>query len=112
MMGNYLFCARCVCTAFHISSQRLARQRAVERAESQSPMVEMVKLQVEDERLGQYVVMLLRCDEFQGVVAIFGEHSDCLSAIPTSDHGNALKPSNSAKSGVMNDFLTFVDSNS
>ena len=29
MMGNYLFCCSCVCSAFHISKQRLAQQRNV-----------------------------------------------------------------------------------
>ena len=61
-MGNYLFCARCVSQSFHISPQWLARQRALKRAQFQSPTTEMVKSEVEKEKLGDYVVMSLGCD--------------------------------------------------
>ena len=62
-MGNYLFCARCVCSAFRISPQRLSRQRNIKRSQSQLPVVEMTKSRVEEERLGEYVVMPARCDQ-------------------------------------------------
>lgn len=62
-MGNYLFCARCVCRAFQLSPQCLARQRAVRRAESQTAIIEMTKAQVETERLGEYVIMPIGCEQ-------------------------------------------------
>ena len=56
-MGNYLYYCACICAAFGISKQRLARQRKIKRQQSQHPIVEMFKAQVEDELLGKYVIM-------------------------------------------------------
>ena len=36
-MGNYLFCACCICAAFHISPQRISKQRAIKRKHFSSP---------------------------------------------------------------------------
>lgn len=61
-MGNYLFCAKCVCAAFHVSPQRIARQRAIKQNQFQSPTKELSKAHVEEQRLGKYVVMPVGCD--------------------------------------------------
>ncbi len=62
-MGNYLYCCTCICAAFGISKQRLARQRKIKRQQSQHPIVEMSKTQVEEKSLG-------KCDNarFGGII--------------------------------------------
>ena len=44
--------------AFKISNQRLSRQRKIKQSESQEPLVDMIKCEVEHQRLAGYVVML------------------------------------------------------
>ena len=112
-MGNYLFCCRCVCIAFCISPQRLSRQRKVKQAQFQKPTVEMLKTDVEQQNLGQYVVMPNHCDTG------FGEWwrslpttTKVLVRYPHEQHKNAGRVSNSAKQSVMQDFVSFVDTNS
>ena len=51
-MGNYLFCVKWVCAAFHVSPQRLSRLRDVKRAQFQTPTVEMLKSEVEKVIIG------------------------------------------------------------
>ena len=48
-----------MCAAFKISKQRLSRQRRIKRASSQDPIVivDMTKDRVENEWLGDFVVM-------------------------------------------------------
>ena len=40
-IGNCLYCCACICAAFGISKQRLARQKKIKRQQSQHPIVEM-----------------------------------------------------------------------
>ena len=40
-----------------MSKQRLANQRKIKRQQSQAPIVEMKKSEVEAKRLGEYVIM-------------------------------------------------------
>ena len=56
-LGNYLHCSPCICNAFGISSQRLARQRNVKRRIASQPVIEMKKSDVEEQLLGECVVM-------------------------------------------------------
>ena len=56
-LGNYLFCSKCVCAAFKISKERLSQQRRIKRESSQDPIVDMTKDRVENERLGDFIVM-------------------------------------------------------
>lgn len=42
-LGNYLYCCRCICAAFQVSPQRLARQRKMKRDQFQSPTKVMPK---------------------------------------------------------------------
>ena len=61
-LGNYLYCSPCICNAFGISSQRLARQRNVKRKLASQPVIEMKKSDVEEQSLGEYVLMPDACD--------------------------------------------------
>ena len=111
-MGNYLFCVKCVCAAFHVSPQRLSRLREVKRAQFQTPTVEMLKSEVEKERLSAYVLMPSSCDT---CFAVWWRSLETSAAVtvryPHERHGHSGKTSNSAKSDVQSDFLNFVDCN-
>ena len=111
-MGNYLFCSKCVCAAFKISKQRLSRQRRIKRASSQDPIVDMMKDRVENERLGDFVVMPTSV-EFPFLTwwrSLDQEHTVQVR-YPYQRHGCAGKPSHSSKQGVREDALAFVDAN-
>ena len=56
-MGNYLFCCACIRISLGISRQRIARQRAIKRKQSEEPLRTMTKVEVEKERVSDYVVM-------------------------------------------------------
>ena len=56
-MGNYLYCNACICAALDISKSRLAHQRSIKRQLYQRPVVEMTKVQVEEQHLGEYIIM-------------------------------------------------------
>lgn len=56
-MGNYLYCQTCIVAAFGISKQRLVYLRNVKREQSQHPVVEMTKNEVEEEKLGDFVLI-------------------------------------------------------
>ena len=56
-MGNYLYCNACICAALDISKLRLAHQRSIKRQLYQRPVVEMKKAQVEEQHLGEYIIM-------------------------------------------------------
>jgi len=56
-MGNYLFDSACIRAAFSLSKQRLARQRAIKRKQSQEPIREMTKSDIEKDHVSEYVVM-------------------------------------------------------
>ena len=56
-LGNYLYCAACIHAALGVSKDRLTRQRNIKCKQSQQPTVDMVKSEVEEKRLGSYVIM-------------------------------------------------------
>ena len=53
-MGNYLYCCVCIRISLRVSKQQLANQK---RQQSQAPIVETKKCEVEAKRLGEYVIM-------------------------------------------------------
>ena len=71
----------------------------------------MKKSDVEEQSLGEYVVMPDACD-LSFMVWWRSLESDTMVEVryPYERHGLGGKTSNSAKVGVMNDFLSFVDS--
>ena len=112
-MGNYLFCGECVRKMFHVSSQRLSRQRRIKQSQNQEPTKEMKKSEVEQERLSDYVVMPQDCEiNFLVWWRSLNDDDKVTVRYPHERHGNAGKPSHAAKTSVMEDFLQFVDCNS
>ena len=112
-MGNFLFCARCIRFTFRISSQRLSRQREVKRQLMQHPIVDMEKRDVEEQRLGDYVVTP---DEVNESFLKWWRRLDSSVVLkvrfPHQKHVLAGKTSNSAKQDVLDNFMTFVDAKS
>ena len=56
-MGNYLFCCSCIRASLKISKQRIAHQRAIKQQESQEPLRDVTKAEVEEQCLSAYVIM-------------------------------------------------------
>ena len=56
-LGNYLYCYNCIISSLGISKDRLTHQRKIKREESQHPIVQMSKSDVEEQCLGNYVIM-------------------------------------------------------
>ena len=111
-MGNYIFCARCVCAVFHISLQRLSRLRQVQRSLFQQPTKETTKSCVKEHKLGAYVVMPQGCDvSFLRWWRSLSDEAAVVVRYPHERHCNARKVSNAARTSVMEDFLAFVDNN-
>lgn len=112
-MGNYLFCCSCIQASLGISRQRLARQRAIKRRQSQEPLRTMTKLAVEEERLSHYVVMPASLEiSFKEWWSSLQPSDEVTVRYPHARHGNAGRKSNSSKVSVMEDFLSFIDANS
>ena len=111
-LGNYLYCCSCIRASLGISKDRIARQRSIKR-QSQEPIVSMSKSEVEAQRLSDYIIM--PADQEMSFKK-WWEALDASAAVevryPHKRHGNAGKPSHSAKSSVMDDFLKFVNLNS
>lgn len=111
-LGNYLYCCTCICAAFGVSKDRLTRQRNVKRKQSQDPLVDMPKSEVEEKRLGDFVVMPPNVEAsyktwWRGLLPT------CIVKVryPHERHGNAGRVSNSAKVTTREQFLEFVDLN-
>lgn len=112
-MGNYLFCCACVHHGLRVSYRRLARQRNVKRKEHTEPIRSMTKAEVEEERLSEYVVMPHDCDlSFLRWWKTLTSADVVNVRYPHSRHGNAGKPSNSAKTDSKARYLEFIDLNS
>lgn len=112
-MGNYLYCAACIVCALAISKQRLANQRKIKRNQSQHPIVEMSKADVEEKRLGDFVVMPPNTEiSFKTCWRSLPSSTMVEVRYPHERHGNSGQTSHSAKTAVMDDFLLFVDTNS
>ena len=111
-MGNYFFCAKCTCASFNILERRLTRQRNVKRQQSQLPVVTTKMFDVVEQRLGDYVVMPPSIEQpFLRWWRSLSDSVDVEVRFPHDHHGNAGKPSNSAKQTVREQFLSFVDAN-
>ena len=52
---TYLYCNACTCAALGISQTRLAHQRNIRRQLYQRPVIQMTKVQVEEQHLGVVV---------------------------------------------------------
>ena len=112
-LGNYLYCSECIRNAFSISKKRLVRQRAMKQKESSEPIREMKKNEVEEQHLGEYVVMPDGCiDCFSTWWASLSHDSAVQVRYPHSWHALAGRISNSSKRAMQEDFLHFVDLNS
>ncbi len=91
----------------------MARQRQIKRLQSQQPLSQMTKTDVEEKRLAEYVVMPDGTEtSFKTWWKTITPSQLVSVRLPHSRHGNAGKTSNSAKTTVMQDFLQFVDVNS
>ena len=109
-MGNYLYCSTCITRSLGVSSQRLARQRNVKRKRGTDPLVEMKKSDVEQQSLGNYVVMPASSNEcFMVWWRSLDSEATVKVRYPHERHGLAGKTSNAAKQDVMGYFLGFVD---
>ena len=112
-LGNYLYCTKCVCSALGVSSGRLVRQRNIKRKQSQQPIVHMMKSEVEEKRLGEYVLMPTDVNtSFKTWWRSQTPSTDIHVRFPHECHGNAGRVSNSAKSNTQKEFIEFVDCNS
>ncbi len=112
-MGNYLYCCPCIRASFGVSGQRLARQRNIKRKQSQEPLRDMSKAEVEEERVSEYVVMPASLDmAFKEWWRSLQPSHTVMVRYPHERHGNAGRKSNASKTSVMEDFLEFIDVNS
>lgn len=112
-LGNYLYCYNCLISSFGISKERLTRQQKIKREEVQHPIVQMSKSDVEERRLGNYVIMPADIDtSFKKWWKTLDPSVIVDLRYPHEKHGNAFNPSHSAKTSTMEDFLQFVDMNS
>ena len=55
--GNYKFCCQCILVWIDVHSGRLTRLRRVKRQQHLQPVQEMCKLEVDDGKLREHVVM-------------------------------------------------------
>ena len=80
---------------------------------SQKPIVQLTKAEIEEKRLGEFVVMPSGCNEAFSTWWKSKGSADILSVrYPHERHGLSGKVSNSAKTDTTKDFLDFVDANS
>ena len=111
-LGNYLYCYNCIRSSLGVSKDGLTRQRNIKRQESKEPIVELTKKEVEEQHLGEFVIMPTDINLSFKIWWRSVEPS-CTVAVryPHKKHGNSLKPSNSKKKAVRERFLDFVDNN-
>lgn len=112
-LGNFLYCAACVRASLGVSKARLTRQRNIKRQQSQLPIVELPKSEVEEKRLGDCVVMPI---SLETPFSLWWRSLDSSTVVqvryPHGRHGNAGKKSHFAKEASLQEFLQFVDNNS
>ncbi len=112
-LGNYLYCNSCVRAAFGVSKDRLTRQRNIKCRENQEPTTEMSKAEVEQQRLGEYIIMPPAVEtSFSKWWRTVPPSTTVEVRTPHARHGNAGKPSHAAKPTFLERFLEFVDCNS
>ena len=111
--GNLLFCRDCLVTCLDIHTTCIQRQRCVKQCQKKQPILEITKLEVEEEKLMDYV---LRDDDETLTFAAWWKTLDQDEIVevqyPHDRHGLAGKVSNHSKQEVMMKFLEFVDANS
>ena len=112
-LGNYLYCSTCIRVAFEISKDRLTRRRNIKRLQSQVPISEMTKSEIEQQCLSDFVIMPQHLDIiFNKWWRSVPSSSIIQVRVPHERHRNAGRVSNSAKTTVHQDFIEFVDMNS
>ena len=111
-LGNYLYCCECIRLAFGISKDRISRQRNIKRLQSQQPIVEMAKSDIEKQGLGAFILMPPHLDISFNKWWRSEDPSTMIQVrVPHERHRNAGKVSNSAKTTVHQNFIEFVDIN-
>lgn len=99
--------------AFGVSKQRIAHQRKTKRQQCRQPIRSLSKTEVEEQRLGDNVVMPAGTEIAFMVWWRSLESSHMVDIqYPHDRHGNAGETSHSAKTSVMEQFLRFLDLNS
>ena len=112
-MGNYLFCHQCIRKALKVSSQRLTRQRNVKRKVFQQPLTEMLKKEVNDQKLSPFVLMPDGLDTaFNKWWSSIPDDHTVTVRYPHARHGLSGHSSNHAKRQAKQAFLEYVDANS
>lgn len=112
-MGNYLFCHDCVRKALGVSKQRLSRQHQVKRKLFQQQEVNMLKKEVEEQKLTAFVVMPLDIEHcFNAWWKDLLEDHEVVVRYPFERHGLAGKVSIHAKTETKEKFFEFIDANS
>ena len=108
-LGNYLYCGTCIQSAIGVSKDRLAKQRNIKRQQSQVPIVEMTKAEIEKQRLSAYVVMPEMVDTaFNNWWRSLEPSATIQVRFPYEHHGNAGKTSNSAKTTLREEFSNLL----
>ena len=104
-MGNYLYCCPCIHASLGLSRQRLARQRAIKRKQSQELFCNMTKAlrnttkaEVEEEGVSEFVVMPASLNIAFKEWWYTLEHAHTFMVrYPHKRHGNSGRKSNSSK---------------
>lgn len=108
-LGNYLYCFNCIRSSLGISKDRLTHQHSIKRQESKEPIVQMKKSEIEDQRLGKFVIKPAELELCFKKWWRTVDPSDIVDVrYPHKKHGNT---SHSAKTKTMEKFLEFVDNN-
>ena len=112
--GNYIYHRNCVCAAFSVGAQRLARLRKAVQVQTSEPIEYVAKEIIAQTGRLSDVVMPTHCEQ---TARAWVESQSDLAQIPCrkqpTRHGNARKRSNHSKSNaVLQGFLEFVDKNS
>lgn len=111
-LGNYLYCFNCIKSSLGISKDRLTHQHNIKHLESKQPIVQMTKSDIEEQRLGKFVIMPAELElSFSRWWKTVEPSATIDVRYPHKKHGNALKTSHSAKPKTMEKFLEFVDNN-
>ena len=99
--GNYRYCHYCILAYINVHSERLAKQRKIKQKQAQEPVREMKKVDVENERLMDYVLMPEGpCESFHAWWKKLDTAAPVKVRYPHERHGLAGKTSNRAKSNV------------
>ncbi|XP_070534172.1 uncharacterized protein [Ptychodera flava] len=113
VLGNYQFCQPCVVQVLGVGSERLAKLREVKRNLQQEPTKIITKQEVVNQRLEKNVIMPRAVQEtFHQWWSTVGENERVEVVAEKPQHGLVGKPSNHAKTGLQEQFLSFVDMNS